>query len=84
MCDAAEHTKVAMQKGYPCIFRNLARVNFYSRFVEDTLEAQLSSFIRELELLLPTEHQECLLYALFLVEKSFQHGIFIHSASATR
>ena len=34
--------------------------------------------------MLPEEHQECLIYALILIERGFSHGVFLHTSTVKR
>ena len=34
--------------------------------------------------MLPEEHQECLVYALILIERGFSHGVFLHTSTVKR
>ena len=72
-----------MQRGYPCIYRGLG-LEALEPINQERLVEPISEFIERLEELLPSEHQECLMYALFLIEKGFAHGIFVHSATIVR
>ena len=34
--------------------------------------------------MLPEEYQECMVYALILIERGFSHGVFLHSSTVKR
>ena len=44
----------------------------------------MSAFFSHLEHSIPEEHQECLIYALILIERGFSHGVFLHSSTVKR
>jgi len=81
MCDANQATKDEMRRGYPSLFRKLRLVDFDSTI---SLTIQLNDFFSELEQLLPGEYQECMIYALMLIERGFKHRLFVHSVTVKR
>jgi len=72
-----------MQKGFPCIFQKLTLWDFDAT-CQVSIEDQMGEFVQKLERIVPEEAQECLVYALLLVERGFSHGVFLHSATIKR
>ena len=81
MCDAEPSTLSQMQKGFPSLFR---RLPFAESHCKDSIESELQELFATLETMLPEEHQECMVYALMLIERGFAHGIFLHSSTVVR
>ena len=87
MCDAEKSTLDLMRKSYPSLFRKLSKGAGYlalSQSKQQSLQSQLSAFFADLEHMLPEEHQECLIYALILIERGFSHGVFLHGSTVKR
>lgn len=83
MCDANPGTIKTMRNGFPCLFANLTLWDCDPN-CDQSLEEQLCDLCEQFERMLPEEAKECIVYALFLVERSFSHGLYLHSSTVKR
>ena len=72
-----------MLKGYPAICRNSDTLQETGP-TDQSLEDQISDFVKRLEMLLPEDYKECLIYALILIERVLGKGVFLHSTTIMR
>lgn len=83
VCDAEFTTEAAMKRDFKSLFQNLSLWD-HDPHCEQSVEDQLCDLCEQFEQMLPEESKECLIYALMLVERSFGHGVFVHSRTVKR
>ena len=83
MCDQEKSTLRTMQRSMPSLFSKLTLYDL-EMSQQLTLADKLADFHQKVERLIPDEFQECAVYALMLIERSFSHGVFINTPTVLR